>query len=410
MQPRSSARGSRKKLTTCLVSQRFSAITVLFIVILISGFFLLPNKALADTAAPGQPTSINGTPGNQQVSLSWGAATNATGYLVNETDLVTGQTEQLPAIVTATSTTLTGLKVGHWYRFSITAVNETAQGPSSSPIEIRTTGFSGSYDNYYALGDSYSSGDGAPPYSGAKGCYRSTNVYSFLLGNGAPTPTLIACAGAVTANIDQTVQSSSVPGTQLAQLLGSPRGNTLITITIGGNDIGFSSELTKCITSFTSCKSDQTAISQKISALQTRLVQVYGELRSAAPGADIIIVGYPLLVADPSIADCHNPIVYAGLGAGEMTMIRTLAKQLDSVIASAATQAGVSNAAQQVEQAFAGHEACTKDESQEWINEIAGLNDALHDSFHPNAAGYKALASAVDSARNSLYQNGMTRN
>jgi hypothetical protein len=33
-------------------------------------------------------------------------------------------------------------------------------------------------------------------------------------------------------------------------LLGNPRGNTLITITIGGNDIGFSSELTRCITSF----------------------------------------------------------------------------------------------------------------------------------------------------------------
>jgi hypothetical protein len=81
------------------------------------------------------------------------------------------------------------------------------------------------------------------------------------------------------------------------------------------------------------------------------------ELRSAAPGADIVIVGYPLLVANPSIADGHNPIVYYGLSGSEMTMIRTLAAQLDSVIAAAATQAGVANAAKQVEQAFAGHEA-----------------------------------------------------
>ena len=93
-----------------------------------------------------------------------------------------------------------------------------------------------------------------------------------------------------------------------------------------------------------------------------------------------------------------------------MTMIRTLAAHLDSVIAAAATQAGVSNAALQVEQAFAGHEACTSVESQEWINEIAGLNDSLQDSFHPNSAGYQAMATAVNRVRNSLYQSGMVRN
>ena len=410
MQGQFSSQAGRKKLATRLAGKRFSLMFLVSLAILLSGSFFVSNTAFADAAVPGQPASINGSSGAQQVSLNWGAASGATGYLVNETDLVTGQTTQLSTLVTSTSTTVTGLKVGHWYRFTITGVDGTAQGPASNPIEIRTTGFSGSYDNYYALGDSYSSGDGAPPYFGASGCYRSKNVYSYLLGNGAPTPTLIACAGAVTADIDQEAQSSSVPGTQLSQLLGNPRGNTLITITIGGNDIGFSSELTRCITSFSSCKSDQSSISAKITALEPRLVQVYKELRSAAPGADIMIVGYPLLVANPSIADCHNPIVYVGLGAGEMTMIRTLATQLDNVIAQAATQAGVSNAAQQVAQAFAGHEACTKDESQEWINEIAGLNDALHDSFHPNSSGYRAMAGAVNSARNSLYQSGMVRN
>jgi lysophospholipase L1-like esterase len=410
MQTQSSTSASEKKLATRLMGRCFWVISVFSIAILLSGTLFLSSKALAAVAVPGQPTSLNGTSGNQQVSLRWGAATDATGYLVNETDLVTGQTVQLATVVTTTATTLTGLQVGHWYRFSITAVNGTTQGTTSSPVEVRTTGFPGSYSNYYALGDSYSSGDGAPPYSGVSGCYRSTKVYSYLLGNGAPSPTLIACSGAVTANIDQTVQSSSLSQTQLGQLLSSPRGNTLITLTIGGNDVGFSSELTRCITSFTSCKSDQSKVSAKITALQARLAQIYGELRTAAPGADIIIVGYPLLVANPSIADCHNPIVYTGLGGGEMTMIRTLAAQLDSVIATAATQAGVSNAALQVEQAFAGHEACTGLESQEWINEIAGLNDSLHDSFHPNSAGYRAMATAVNSVRNSLYQSGMVRN
>lgn len=249
--------------------------------------------ALAATLAPSRPASLNGTPGNQQVSLTWGASSGATGYLVNETDLVSGQTVQLPTVVTTTSTSITGLLVGHWYRFSVTPVAGTVQGPSSDPIEVRTKGFAGSYANYYALGDSYSAGDGAPPYFGAKNCYRSTNSYPYLLGSGVPSPTLIACAGAVTANIDQTVQFSWLPGTQLGELQSYPHGNTLITLTIGGNDVGFSSELTNCITSFTSCKSRRDTISQKITNLEPRLVQIYQELRAAAPGADIIIIGYP---------------------------------------------------------------------------------------------------------------------
>ena len=197
MQGQSSAPASRERLATRLVGQRFWLGSLFSLAILLTGSFFVSNTAFAEEATPGQPTSISGTPGAQQVSLSWGAASGATGYLVNETDLATGQTVQLSPVVTTTSITLTGLKVGHWYRFSITATDGTSQGSASSPIEIRTTGFSGSYDNYYALGDSYSSGDGAPPYSGVSGCYRSTKVYSYLLGNGAPTPTLIACAGAV---------------------------------------------------------------------------------------------------------------------------------------------------------------------------------------------------------------------
>lgn len=409
MQKLISALVRRKKPTAHLVFPRFLIILFLSLAILILGSPYLANTALAASAVPGQPTSLNGTTGNQQAALSWAAASNATGYLVNETDLVTGQTTQLSALVTATSTTVTGLQVGHWYRFTITAVNDVTQSSPSSPVEIRTTGFSGSYTNSYTLGDSYSSGEGAPPYNGASGCYRSTNGYAYLLGASVPTPTMIACSGAVTANIDQTVQSSSVPGTQLSQLLSGSRGKTLITITIGGNDVGFSSELTKCIASFSSCTSDQSSIAQSITALQSRLLQIYQELRAAAPGADIVILGYPLLVANPSIADCHNPIVYIGLSGSEMQMIRTLATQLDNEIATTATQAGVSNAAQQVIQAFAGHEACTATESSEWINEIAGLNDTLHDSFHPNSAGYQAMASAVESALQSLYQNGMVR-
>ncbi|HLI71235.1 MAG TPA: GDSL-type esterase/lipase family protein [Ktedonobacteraceae bacterium] len=392
----------RRKLAVHPLSRWFWAVLLVCVIALVLGMLYLPAHARAAVATPGKPSSISATPGNQQVALSWGAASGATGYLINETDLVTGTTTQLSTTVTTTSFTVTGLLVGHWYRFSVVPVDDTGQGPSSDPIEVRTTGFSGSYQHYYALGDSYSAGEGAPPYTGPTGCYQSTNGYPYLLGSGVPAPVLLACSGARTTDIDGT-------SGQLSKVPKNPQGNTLITITIGGNDMGFSDEVEKCILSFSSCTHDDSTLTQQIEAFQPRLLQLYQEIRAVAPGADIIIVGYPLLFADPSIADCHNPIVYWGLSGAEMQMIRNLATLLDNTIAAAASQAGVFSVTQQVEQAFAGHEACTANESQEWINEIAGTNDALHDSFHPNSAGYHAYATAIDSARNLLYQKGMVR-
>ncbi len=356
-----------------------------------------------------QTISLHGTSGNQQASLTWSAVSNATSYRIEQTDLVTGHVQQLANVVTTTSFTATALATGRWYRFRVIPVSGTTQGTPSAPIEIRTTGFRGSYDFYYVLGDSYSAGEGSPPYSGAKGCYRSTHSYAYLLGAGIPTPNMFARSGAVTNDIDKTVQNSGLPGTQLQQLQSGSKSNALITLTIGGNDVGFASELENCIIGLSSCTSHQAALTQKITALEPRLVQVYQEIRQAAPGADIIVLGYPLLLAAANIADCHNPIVHVGLSGSEMTMIRQLATQMDQVIAQAAAQAGVVAASTEVEQAFAGHEACTANKSSEWINEITGLNALAHGSFHPNLSGYQADASALNARRASLYSSGMVR-
>lgn len=394
------------------ISDKLKPATAIFFfltLIIVCATLLFTSPSLRALAAAQSAIAISGTPGNQQASLTWTADPSATSYTIEQTDLVTGQVQQLPAVVTTTSFTVSSLATGHWYRFRVIPVTGTTQGTPSAPIDIRTTGFRGSYNFYYVLGDSYSSGEGSPPYSGATGCYRSTNSYAYLLGTGIPTPTMIACSGAITDDIDKTVQNSGLPGTQLQQLQRSSLNNALITLTIGGNDIGFASELENCIFGLSSCTSRQATISQKITALEPRLVQVYQEIRQAAPGADIIVLGYPLLLAAANIADCHNPLVHVGLSGSEMTMIRTLADQLDHVIAQAAAQAGVVAASSEVEQAFAGHEACTGLQSNEWINEITGLNALAHGSFHPNLSGYHADASALNSRRNSFYQSGMAR-
>ena len=90
--------------------------------------------------------------------------------------------------------------------------------------------------HYVALGDSYSSGDGAGSYSDGS-CRESSNAYPVLWANAnAPaTFTNETCSGATT---------SSVISTQLGALSSA---TTLVSITVGGNDVGFASVMETCV-------------------------------------------------------------------------------------------------------------------------------------------------------------------
>ena len=98
---------------------------------------------------------------------------------------------------------------------------------------------------YVTLGDSYSSGVGAGNESGS--CDQSPHAYGPLWtsANSPTSFTFAACSGATT---------SSVISSQLSTLSAS---TTLVSITIGGNDAGFSSIMESCILDSTStCESD----------------------------------------------------------------------------------------------------------------------------------------------------------
>lgn len=357
--------------------------------------------SFADGVTPDQPIVTSATSGNQSASLSWGAAANATAYEVQTTDLATNVV-CVSSPQAATTYTAGSLAVGHWYRFRVIPLNGSTTGPASIYYDIRTKGYTGSYASYFALGDSYSSGEGNPPYWDGP-CARSNSSFAYQLGVGAPAPTMIACAGADTDDMDKVAQGPG--GTQFWELMtsGQSTTNALITLSIGGNDLGFASELEKCILS--DCTPDQATLSQTITTLQNRLAQVYLELRNYAPAADIIVVGYPLLVADPSQAVCHDSTTASGLSAAEMTMIRTLALQLNTVMQTAAQDAGLLYDA--AYGGFQGHEACTSDQSQEWINEVTPSD--LNGSFHPNALGQASYTQSVNLARYVLYVDGQVR-
>jgi hypothetical protein len=180
--------------------------------------------------------------------------------------------------------------------------------------------------NYVALGDSYSSGEGNPPYSadsGSKGdyCHRSAQAYPEVLSSQLPNSQLrfYACSGATTSHIltDRRYTENAQIGRS-----GVDRSANLVTITLGGNDAGFSDVLSACIlqsvnatlggilpgrlgswlglSSDPSCSSSasfSSSVSQGIDDVRPLVQDTYKELRQQTDpvNTSIIGVGYPRL-------------------------------------------------------------------------------------------------------------------
>ena len=99
--------------------------------------------------------------------------------------------------------------------------------------------------NYVALGDSYTSGPLIPLYEQPCGCLRSTNNYPHLLASALKIALRDAsCSGAETE--DMTGTQGVTPGPNPPQYDRLDADTSIVTIQIGGNDIGFSSIAEDC--------------------------------------------------------------------------------------------------------------------------------------------------------------------
>lgn len=126
---------------------------------------------------------------------------------------------------------------------------------AGSPSATSTPGALPAPAEYVALGDSYSSGEGNPPYDQGTDvptdkCHRSPEAYPYLLAEQASGWNLgpedfFACSGSTIQNIvyGQTSQTHR-EGAQLDKLSSS---TAKVTISIGGNDVDFSNVLQDCL-------------------------------------------------------------------------------------------------------------------------------------------------------------------
>jgi lysophospholipase L1-like esterase len=232
--------------------------------------------------------------------------------------------------------------------------------------------------NYVALGDSYSSGVGAGSESGS--CDQSPNAYPALWAT-AKSPasfTFAACSGATT---------SDVISSQLSALSSS---TTLVSITIGGNDVGFSSIMETCVLESTSSCESAVGSAEKYAAtiLPGDLDTMLSDIRADAPNAKIIVLDYPDFY-DLSVSIC------LGLSSGDHQALDNGINDLDGVLQTAAADNGDTFA--DVRGEFSGHELC---DGAGWLNSVTL---PIGDSYHPTATGqedgylpvFSAAAAAV---------------
>jgi lysophospholipase L1-like esterase len=221
--------------------------------------------------------------------------------------------------------------------------------------------------SYVALGDSYSSGVGTRSYiSDGTTCQRS--VYAF--------PSLIAAAKGYALNFRACsgAKVSDVTNNQLGALSAS---TAYVTISVGGNDAGFTSVLTTCAQPgwLSDCSGAITKARNYINnTLPGSLSTLYAAIQTRAPNARVVVVGYPRLFNGE---DC-NALTW--FSPSEESSLNGTADLLNSKLAAAASARGFAFA--NPTNAFLGHAVCG---DPEWLN---GLSDPVSESYHPNRTGH----------------------
>jgi hypothetical protein len=244
---------------------------------------------------------------------------------------------------------------------------------------------------YVALGDSFSSGQGAPPFDVESGdCHRSPNAYPrrFAI---TYTPFLIhaACSGAKIKHVLY-VGKDGEPR-QIDWLKDS---TDLVTITIGGNDIRFKWVMATCA-AFPRCdRLLDPLLSPKIEGLDEKLQYAYEKLAEESPGARFLVLGYPHIFPKPDSVS----VGCSGISRKEMGWLREKTGDLYLVISEAVERARSVGGADVsivpgVLSALRAHELCTQDP---WVNPLVPLHPEW--SFHPNMAGQAALAALLEHA------------
>jgi GDSL-like Lipase/Acylhydrolase family len=252
-------------------------------------------------------------------------------------------------------------------------------------------------DNYVSLGDSYVAGPFIPNPLLPLGCLKSDHNYPHLA---APSIGLSlrdpSCSGAKTDHMTQP-QSVDIDGPNPPQFNSLDSATKVVSINIGGNDIGFSSIAQSCITlnPFGSpCKNKYVVngvdeISNRIKATAPKVAAVLQGIHARSPLARVFVLNYPAIFPETGYG-CYPqmPIAF-----NDVPYLRSKEQELNQMLA---TQAAGNNARLVGwYTASIGHDAC-KSSSVRWVEPLVPGNTAA--PLHPNPNGMQGAANVLVSA------------
>ena len=251
--------------------------------------------------------------------------------------------------------------------------------------------------NYVALGDSYAAGPLIPNPVLPLGCLKSSNNYPRLAAPGIGlTLKDASCSGATTVHMTNP-QNVDPDGPNPPQFNSLDASTTVVSLTIGGNDIGFSEVAQSCIVvnpfshpcldKYNSGGVNQ--LKARIDATAPKVAAVLQGIKARSPLAKIYVVNYPAIFPETGFG-CWPQMP---IGFQDVPYLRSTQKRLNSMLA---TQAAA-NGATLVNWygASIGHDAC-KGSSTRWVEPLVPGNSAA--PIHPNKAGMVGGANALVAA------------
>lgn len=243
-------------------------------------------------------------------------------------------------------------------------------------------------DRYVAMGSSFAAGPGVTtPADEVKRCQRSTGNYAQQLARlRGLRLTDVSCGGATTAHV-------LGPWSELAPQIDALTADTrLVTITVGGNDVGYIGGLIGA-----SCQRDPApsrpcvqmppASEAAWQALDAAMTRIADEVKRRAPAARLVFVEYPVvlparrLCAETPMSPEQQADVSRAVAARLAALTRAVAKRAGTDLLPVATLSK-------------GHDACA---AAPWITGFprAGGPKVMV-PYHPNLAGMTAQAQALD--------------
>jgi lysophospholipase L1-like esterase len=309
------------------------------------------------------------------------------------------------AIVSSTQADIAGV-------LAVLAILGVTQAPASDIGQLDPGGRS---HVLVALGDSYMSGEGAAIYyegtdeGGGDTCHRSPTAWAAMLGQEQHYfggLAFLACSGArSTSVLEDGKAQKGEPGTQLAQYraLQARRRFTpsLVVLTLGGNDAGFSTIGLTCVAPG-DCTNEKDIWFDGLNQVEQSLRHVYAQVRQQFPHTPVVVAAYPDPIDNQPAAQRCSQVT---LTRAERLFVSDFLHHLNARIKSAAAAYGFYYLESMQSALAESHlQLCDPlNDGRPGLNFIGlrSVNGSLeerfnpanfaHNSLHPNAQGHAAM-------------------